>query len=207
MPVIPMFPLGTVLLPAMPFALNVFEPRYLKMMGDLLETETPEFGIVLIERGHEVGGGEKRLVTGTIADISEIEAPEGHLVVTGHGTRRFDVIDWLDDDPYPRAEVEFRGEDDEPEGLADRLDSLEIHVRDTLQRAHDFHLGIWPVDVPLSEDPVAKLWQLAGIAPLSTLDHYTLLQSADLDELFDHTMSLVDDAKAGFTPGGEPPTP
>jgi Uncharacterized protein, similar to the N-terminal domain of Lon protease len=42
MPVIPMFPLGTVLLPAMPFALNVFEPRYFKMMGDLLETETPD---------------------------------------------------------------------------------------------------------------------------------------------------------------------
>ena len=57
---IPMFPLGTVLLPAMPFALNVFEPRYLKMMGDLLETDAPEFGIVLIERGHEVGGGEQR---------------------------------------------------------------------------------------------------------------------------------------------------
>jgi Uncharacterized protein, similar to the N-terminal domain of Lon protease len=128
-------------------------------------------------------------------------------VVTGHGTRRFDVVDWLEDDPYPRAEVEFRTEDDEPEGLSDRLDSLEIHVRDTLQRAHDYHLGVWPVDVPLSDDPVAKLWQLAGISPLSTLDHYTLLQSADLEELFDHTMALVDDAKSGFTPGGEPSTP
>ena len=196
-----MFPLGTVLLPAMPFALNVFEPRYLKMMGDLLETDEPEFGIVLIERGNEVGGGEQRLVTGTVADMSEIEAPEGHLVVTGHGTRRFDVTQWLDDDPYPRAEVEFRDEEDEPEGLSDRLDGLEIQVRDALQRAHDYNMGVWPVDVPLSDDPVAKLWQLAGISPLSTIDHYTLLQSADLDELLDNTTKLVDDAAQGFTPG------
>jgi len=197
-----MFPLGTVLLPAMPFALNVFEPRYLKMMGDLLETDEPEFGIVLIERGNEVGGGEQRLVTGTVADMSEIEAPEGHLVVTGHGTRRFDVTQWLDDDPYPRAEVEFRDEDDEPEGLSARLDGLEIHVRDALQRAHDYNMGIWPVDVPLSNDPIAKLWPLAGISPLSTIDHYTLLQSADLDELLDNTTRLVHDAAQGFTPGG-----
>lgn len=201
MPVIPMFPLGTVLLPAMPFALNVFEPRYLKMMGDLLETDAPEFGIVLIERGHEVGGGEQRLVTGTIADIAEIEAPEGHLVVTGHGTRRFDVTQWLDDDPYPHAEVEFRDEESEPEGLTDRLVTLEIQVRDALQKAHDYQLGIWPVDVPLSDDPVAKLWQLAGISPLSILDHYTLLQSATLGDLVDHTTRLVDDAARGLTPG------
>ena len=198
---IPMFPLGTVLLPAMPFALNVFEPRYLKMMGDLLETDAPEFGIVLIERGHEVGGGEQRLVTGTIADIAEIEAPEGHLVVTGHGTRRFDVTQWLDDDPYPQAEVEFRDEESEPEGLSDRLVTLEIQVRDALQKAHDYQLGIWPVDVPLSDDPVAKLWQLAGISPLSTLDHCTLLQSATLGDLVEHTTRLVDDAARGLTPG------
>lgn len=197
-----MFPLGTVLLPAMPFALNVFEPRYLKMMGDLLETDEPEFGIVLIERGNEVGGGEQRLVTGTVADMSEIEAPEGHLVVTGHGTRRFDVTQWLDDDPYPRADVEFRDEEDEPDGLSDRLDGLEIQVRDALQRAHDYNMGVWPVDVPLSDDPVAKLWQLAGISPLSTIDHYTLLQSADLEELLDNTTKLVEDAAKGFTPGG-----
>ena len=201
MPVIPMFPLGTVLLPAMPFALNVFEPRYLKMMGDLLETDAPEFGIVLIERGHEVGGGEQRLVTGTIADIAEIEAPEGHLVVTGHGTRRFDVTQWFDDDPYPQAEVEFRDEESEPEGLSDRLVTLEIQVRDALHKAHDYQLGIWPVDVPLSDDPVAKLWQLAGISPLSTLDHYTLLQSATLGDLVEHTTRLVDDAARGLTPG------
>ena len=52
-----MFPLGSVLLPHMPLPLQLFEQRYLMMLGQLLETEDPEFGVVLIERGSEVGGG------------------------------------------------------------------------------------------------------------------------------------------------------
>ena len=54
MPVMPMFPLGTVLLPAMPLSLRIFEERYLKLLGDLVTSENPEFGVVLIERGPEV---------------------------------------------------------------------------------------------------------------------------------------------------------
>jgi Lon protease-like protein len=42
MPVMPMFPLTTVLLPAMPLPLRIFEERYLKLLGDLLGQETPD---------------------------------------------------------------------------------------------------------------------------------------------------------------------
>ncbi|MBT5730786.1 MAG: peptidase S16, partial [Microbacteriaceae bacterium] len=51
MPLLPMFPLGSVLFPAMPLALRVFEERYLKMMGAVLDNQPSEFGVVLIERG------------------------------------------------------------------------------------------------------------------------------------------------------------
>ena len=72
MAVMPMFPLGSVLMPAMPLNLRIFEERYLKLLGDLLGEETPEFGVVLIARGQEVGGGEKRMGVGTIASVNEI---------------------------------------------------------------------------------------------------------------------------------------
>ncbi|AVG23535.1 DNA-binding ATP-dependent protease La [Pontimonas salivibrio] len=199
MPTLPMFPLGTVLLPAMPFALRVFEPRYLKMVGELLETDYPEFGIVLIERGAEVGGGEQRFGVGTVARITEIEAPEGHLVVTGHGTRRFEVTRWLDDDPFPRAEVEFLDGLDEPIGLALRLDPLEQEVRDTLALAHDYDLGEWPVDTPVADEPVSRLWQLAGIAPLSTIDQFVLLRSENTEELFTRVMEMTRETRQGLS--------
>lgn len=58
---LPMFPLGSVLLPGSPLPLQVFEPRYRAMLDDCLAGDQ-RFGVVLIERGFEVGGGEQRLV-------------------------------------------------------------------------------------------------------------------------------------------------
>ena len=51
---LPMFPLGSVLFPELGLPLRVFEPRYRQMVVDCLDTDR-SFGVVLIERGSEVG--------------------------------------------------------------------------------------------------------------------------------------------------------
>ncbi|HEX4162859.1 MAG TPA: LON peptidase substrate-binding domain-containing protein, partial [Acidimicrobiales bacterium] len=56
---LPMFPLSAVLFPQATMPLHVFEPRYRQLMHDCLEGD-PRFGVVLIERGSEVGGGDQR---------------------------------------------------------------------------------------------------------------------------------------------------
>ncbi len=181
MPVIPMFPLGSVLFPAMPLALQVFEERYLKMMGAILDAEEPVFGVVLIERGSEVGGGDQRFDLGTTARVLQIEAPEGPLQVVAKGDRRFRVVSWLDEDPYPQAEVEFLEEFPIDEVETSVLESAEKVVRDTLSYLLELDLSVpWPTDIELADDPVARAWQLAGIAPLGTLDHQDLLESDDV---------------------------
>ena len=178
MPVIPMFPLGSVLFPAMPLALRVFEERYLKMMGAILDAEEPIFGVVLIERGSEVGGGDQRFDVGTTARVLQIEAPEGPLQVVAKGDRRFRVLSWLDEDPYPQAEVKFFEEFPEDDVEPSALEATEKVVRDTLEYLLELDLSIpWPTDIELAEDPVARAWQLAGISPLGTLDHQDLLES------------------------------
>lgn len=58
MAVMPMFPLGTVLLPGAILPLHVFEPRYQQLVRDCLDAPEHEFGVVLIDRGSEVGGGD-----------------------------------------------------------------------------------------------------------------------------------------------------
>jgi Lon protease-like protein len=184
MPVIPMFPLGSVLFPAMPLALQVFEERYLKMMGAILDSEDPVFGVVLIERGSEVGGGDQRFDLGTTARVLQIEAPEGPLQVVAKGDRRFRVVSWLDEDPYPQAEVEFLEEFPIDEVETPMLESTEKVVRDTLSYLLELDLSVpWPTDIELADDPVARAWQLAGIAPLGTLDHQDLLESDDVASL------------------------
>ena len=72
MPVMPMFPLGTVLLPGMVLPLHVFEPRYQQLVRDCLDAPPHEFGVVLIDRGSEVGGGDTRCDVGVIARIVQV---------------------------------------------------------------------------------------------------------------------------------------
>ena len=96
-----MFPLGMVLLPTMVVPIHVFEPRYRQMTKDCLDGER-EFGVVLIERGSEVGGGDIRTDTGTLARIADAqELPDGRWGLVAVGTRRIRVSRWLEDDPYP----------------------------------------------------------------------------------------------------------
>ena len=72
-----------------------------------VEEAEPEFGVVLIERGHEVGGADDRFGTGTLARIVEAaELPDGRWVLNAVGTRRVVVGEWRPDDPYPVAMVD-----------------------------------------------------------------------------------------------------
>jgi ATP-dependent Lon protease len=114
----PMFPLGAVLLPGEMLPLHVFEPRYRALVDDCLAAPAgPRFGVVLIARGHEVGGGDERHDVGTVARIVRREAaPDGRSGLLCAGEERIRVRQWLPDDPYPRADVEQF--DDEPIDLA-----------------------------------------------------------------------------------------
>jgi Lon protease-like protein len=206
MTVLPMFPLGSVLFPAMPLALRVFEERYLKMMGQVLDQEQSRFGVVLIERGSEVGGGDKRFDVGTTAEVLQVEAPDGPLAVVARGGQRFRVIQWLEDDPYPQAEVEFLEEIDPLVRDPEQLPALETLVRETLTYLEGENLqASWPADIELAEDPVERAWQLAGISPLGPLDHQDLLECESLTHLVQATHSTMRDAVETFRFGRENP--
>jgi Lon protease-like protein len=186
---LPMFPLGSVLMPHMPTMLRVFEERYLVMLSRILADEPAEFGVVLIERGQEVGGGEHRFATGTVAQITELDSAEGFVVLVAEGERRVEVEEWLDDDPFPRALVRTLPELHWDERLRPARERAEQVVRRALARASEHADQEWSADVELADDPVAAVWQLAGIAPLEQLDRVRLLQSATMDELL---VSLTD---------------
>ena len=189
-----MFPLGSVLFPAMPLPLRVFEPRYLTMLQDLLASEAAEFGVVLIERGQEVGGGEQRFSRGTIARIREISPAEGFVGVLAVGEDRIEVVEWLSESPYPLARVRRLPELDWDEACGERREQTELLVRRTLARASEFEEHLWPSTVELADDPVAGTWQLAAIAPIGPLDHLRLLDAETVRELLDAMFVAVTDA-------------
>ncbi|HUF84321.1 MAG TPA: LON peptidase substrate-binding domain-containing protein [Acidimicrobiia bacterium] len=103
---LPMFPLGSVLFPHALLPLHVFETRYRALTEACLAGDG-EFGVVLIERGSEVGGGDTRFTVGTVARILEAgRLPDGRYVLAAVGTRRLRVRRWLPEEPYPQADIE-----------------------------------------------------------------------------------------------------
>jgi uncharacterized protein len=187
-----MFPLGSVLFPHAELPLHVFEPRYRALTEACLAGDG-EFGVVLIERGSEVGGGDTRFSVGTVARIVAAgRLPDGRYLLATVGTRRLRVRDWLPDDPYPRAEVELLGE------LAPRPgDALEARtdVERLLKRvlAMAAELGETPqaVGVELDDDPVQAGFEAAAAAPIGPLDAQRLLELDDPAERLAHLRALL----------------
>lgn len=180
---LPMFPLGSVLFPYLPLQLQIFEERYLVMLSRILADEPAEFGVVLIERGQEVGGGEHRFGFGTVAQITQLAASDGFVGVLAQGDRRVEVVEWLEEDPYPEAVIreipELAWDDD----LFPLREEAEKVVRRALALASEFTDQAWSADVELSDDPTAAAWQLAGITPVGPLDQITLLRSNTMEGL------------------------
>jgi uncharacterized protein len=208
-----MFPLGSVLFPHMPLSLRIFEERYIVMLSRVLQDEPSEFGVVLIERGQEVGGGEKRFSVGTVARIVQLEAAEGFIGLVAEGQGRIAIGEWLVEDPHPTATVSALPDLEWDESMLPLRERAEQLVRRTLSRASEFSDLNWSPDVELSDDPVAHVWQLAAIAPLGPLDQMALLGAATtsdlLDGIIEYTLGVelslasawvVDDADDGDFP-------
>jgi uncharacterized protein len=183
MTTMPMFPLASVLFPAMPTALRIFEDRYMVMLSRVLQQDTAEFGIVLIERGSEAGGGEQRFNVATVARITQIEANDGTIGLIARGQRRVEVTRWLEDDPHPRAEVRDMPELAWSDHLQPLLDEADQVVRRTLAQASEYSEQLWSSEISLSDDPIQASWQLAGISPIGPLDQVRLLQAATTEDL------------------------
>jgi ATP-dependent protease La (LON) substrate-binding domain len=131
MATMPMFPLGGVLLPGVVLPLHVFEPRYRQLVTDSLESGDHQFGVVLIDRGSEVGGGDTRADVGVVAMMLQVAAlDDGRFAVVTLGTRRIRVVQWLDDAPYPRAEVE-----DWPDEAGDDVSQGQLDATSSRARA------------------------------------------------------------------------
>jgi Lon protease-like protein len=193
-----MFPLSSVLFPYMPLRLRVFEERYLIMLAELLRSEEARFGVVLIERGREVGGGEQCFSVGTIAEITQLGAQEGFVGLIAQGSRRFEVTEWLEDAPHPRADVREIAELEWDNGLCQLRERTEQLVRRTLAVASEFAENVWPSDVELSANPAAAAWQLAAIAPLNALDQLALLCSTSFADLLARVSELTCEAALSY---------
>jgi Lon protease-like protein len=191
----PMFPLGTVLFPHATLPLHLFEERYRALAETCLRGDG-RFGVVLIERGFEVGGGDQRFGVGTVARIVEAaQTPDGRYLLATVGTERFRVRKWLDDDPFPRAEIDTIGEPKRAgDGAVARRDEVQRLLGRVLAMSAELGDRAAPVgSAQLDDDPVRASYEAAARAPIGPLDAQRLLELDDPAERLTRLGSLLTD--------------
>ncbi len=213
---LPMFPLGSPLVPGMGLPLQVFEPRYHDLVRDVLADDDC-FGVTMITRGHEVGGGDLRSSIGVRAEILRHQQLEdGRRVVLALGRDRFRVVRWLRDDPYPLAEVEdwpdelppavATSRDDLPPGgpggsAPPPLGRLDVQARlDDIvallaSQVDEEDRGPLIESSTLPRDPDAAIWQATMVADLGPLDRQRLLEAPGRTERLPLLVALLEERR------------
>lgn len=163
---IPLFPLRKVLFPKGGFALGVFEPRYRAMLSDLQQGKRPwTFGIVLIQRGREVGMEADVHTTGTLARIERRWTDDGLIHLSVRGMRRFRILALEGGKLYPRAWVTYLPEEDgDPEVCAELMAQVQASFRAYLR--HTQPRG-WRRVIPSEPRDLAYLVAQTVQCPLS----------------------------------------
>ena len=188
---LPMFPLEWVLLPGEELSLRIFEMRYTVLVGDLMRSGDPRFGVVLIERGREVGGGEQRNAVGALTAITHCaELGGGRYALRCLTGERIRVREWLPDDPYPRADAEiWPDEPGEPVSdkqfgeLEDRI--VLLHKRMAMARrrwvmpGRNSMLGGRRLR---SLEPTQRMYSLACRVPMGEADRYAVLAAPSMSD-------------------------
>src|SRR3954468_13947524 len=131
---IPLFPLGSPLFPGVVLPLSIFEPRYRRLVQDLiaLPAGSPQrfFGVVAIRQGWEVeqvSPAEALYDVGCSARLQAVRSePDGRFRITTVGADRFRLLDVVvgEDPPYLQGEVEWLAEEEAAEEAAGDAEGL-----------------------------------------------------------------------------------
>ncbi len=102
-----LFPLNSVVFPHQTMTLQIFEPRYLKLI-ETCHREARPFGICMIREGKEVGAPAIPFKIGTSVVIKEFtNIPDNLFYIVVHGERRFIIKHFVQEQPHIIVEIEW----------------------------------------------------------------------------------------------------
>ncbi|QIM22308.1 peptidase S16 [Phycicoccus sp. HDW14] len=195
MAVLPLFPLGGVLLPGARMPLQLFEPRYLELAQRLAHEPEDEraFGVIRIRHGHEVGDGAATDLheIGCEARVDAMALSRGdagtvvHLVARGARRFRLDGLDEGAGTSFLTGSVTWLDEpaDDDPEVTALVARVLAAHARylETLGARTD----------PVPAGPREVAYRVAERMVLDPADRQRVLDGADTATRLRTVLSLL----------------
>ena len=187
---LPLFPLNAVLFPGCVLDLQIFEARYLDMIGRCMK-QGEGFGVVCITEGSEVGNvPEGFSQIGCEALVTDFQQQDnGLLGIRVVGGRRFRVIEaQTQRDNLLLAEVEWLEEPDEKPLQEEDEDLV------ALLAALAEHPMVAALNMGLTASGQQSLSnQLAYLLPFAEEDKIELLEIDDAEERLDAIQDLLDE--------------
>jgi Lon protease-like protein len=158
---------------------------------------------VLISRGREVGGGDARSDVGTLAAITDyVDAGGGRYALQCRMGERIKVLQWLPDDPYPRARVQIWPDEPGPPVTPAAFLDVEDRVWALFERIADVQGAELPSRDEIFDygdddaDLATLLYALASRVPMGPADRYAVLSAASAADRLDALLEAVDSVTA-----------
>jgi len=188
----PVFPLGSVVLPGVLVPLRIFENRYRALAQELSSVGSDRrFATVMIERGSEVGGSDTRSNVGCVLEVVSMhQHADNTWSIAAAATSRLRVVEWLDDNPYPRAVVEWWPDDPSPPVSLSEFNTLTKSLHHLAETATGSGVEIRVPDVGESSITGA-VWRVAACLPIGDLDRYRVLSAASIWQRFELVSELI----------------
>ena len=176
---IPLFPLaGALLLPRGTLPLNIFEPRYLKMVEDAMASDR----LVGMIQPRDEAAVPSLYAVGAVGRITQFaESGDGRYLIALSGVTRFRMARELDvDTPYRQAEVGYEGFGDdsaEPSGLGaiERAD-----IEEQLRAYLDVQGLSADWDAVAKADDESLINTIAAVCPFDPVEKQALLEAPDV---------------------------
>ena len=183
---LPVFPLGLVVLPGTIQTLQIFEPRYLSMVKDCMNSES---GFVITLSNDNVSG-ESFMSQGTFVDIIDFnQLPNGLLGITVKGREKVSIksieqvesgLHYASISPIAEPVVDDQAVLAKFPDLINVLSQLKDHPQ----------VKLLPLEIDmLSAESVS--YQLAGLIPISPMQKQTLLEAFDSKQRMNILAKLV----------------
>ena len=183
---LPVFPLGLVVLPGTIQTLQIFEPRYLSMVKDCMNSES---GFVITLSNDNISG-ESFMSQGTFVDIIDFnQLPNGLLGITVKGREKVSIksIEQVESGLHYASISPIAEPVVDDQAVLAKFPDL-INVLSQLKEHPQVKLLPLEIDM-LSAESVS--YQLAGLIPISPIQKQTLLEAFDSKQRMNILAKLV----------------
>lgn len=184
--VIPIFPLPLVQFPGAVTPLHIFEPRYRKMLKDVMAGDRV-FGIVY--RNDQTMLDSERVSPGSIGCTIEVavvqELQDGRSNILCVGGQRYSIVNYVEGEPYLQAEVEFFDDDisfDDQSAEVQRAKDLFQRLSAAVRKLKGENERDTEQEPDLPDDPQSLSFIIAAYLDIEASDKQDLLEMTHTGE-------------------------